>query len=264
MSRRTKAPPRGWQFWRRAFWTRPALLVLYALLAGVLGLLLLAGVPDGILDAVAMRRGVECPASAVRAEADVDPPKGCLERVAVTLSGPWYSRGPGSDWHLMVERDDRLAFYAEADVPTSGSRRLTDDAAAEALLWEGTPVAIELPAGGRVETEDWGHRGWLLRLFLGMFAASGLPMLLEAARLKRRTANGWWSVRGEQVAPVVLSPLMGMAWLLAVPSLLGLIPLTLGLRLQWVVVIAVLSVGLAVYAVVRGAGSARSRPAGDG
>ncbi|WP_446217950.1 hypothetical protein [Micromonospora sp. IBHARD004] len=264
MARRTKAPPRGWQFWRRAFWTRPALLVLYGLLAGVVGLLALADVPDGIRDAVAMRRAVECPAWTVRVEPDVDPPKGCLERIPVTLSGPWHSRGPGSDWHLMVEQDGEFVFFAETDVPSSGSRKLGDDEEAEALLWEGSPVAIELPAGDRVETEAWGHRGWLQTLFLGMFAVSGLLMLFEAARLKRRTANGCWSVRGEKVGLMVLSPLMGTACLLAVPSMLGLVPLMLGLRLQWVAVVALLSLGLAVFAVIRGAGAVRGRPNGEG
>ncbi|MFE9694823.1 hypothetical protein [Micromonospora sp. NPDC005806] len=263
MSKRTKSPPRGWQFWRRAFWARPALLVLYGLLAGVLGMLALADVPDGLRDAVAMRRAAECHAFSVRAVPRVDPPKGCLERVPVTLSGPWYSPGPGSKWHLLVEQDGRLGFYADADLPTSGSRRLTDNQEAEALLWEGTPVAVELPSGGRVETEDWGHRGWLQMLFLGMFAASGLPMLLEAARLKHRMANGWWSVSGEKAGLMGLSPLMGVACLLAVPSVLSLMPLMLGLRLSWVVVVAVLSLALTVFAIKKSAGAARG-PASDG
>ncbi|MEH0844743.1 hypothetical protein V6U81_20370 [Micromonospora sp. CPCC 205711] len=237
--------------------------MLYGLLAGVLGLLALAEVPDGIRDAVAMRRAVECPAWITRVEPDVDPPKGCLERIPVTLSGPWHSRGPGSNWHLMVEQDAEFVFFAETVVPTSGSRKLSGDAEAEALLWEGTPVAIELPGGGRVETEAWGHRGWLQTLFLGMFAASGLPMLVEAARLKRRTTDGWWSVRGEKVGFMILSPLMGIACLLAVPSMLGLMPLMLGLRPEWVAVVALLSLGLVAYAAMRVAGAVRGRPDGD-
>ena len=264
MSRRTKAPARGWQFWRRAFWTRPALLVLYGFLVGLLALAALAFVPDRIRDAVAMRRAAECPAAVVRPAARIDPPHGCLERVKVTLSGPWHSPGPGSTWHLMIPEDGRPTWYADADVPTLGSRRLADDAEVDALLWEGTPVAIELPSGGRVETEDWGHRGWLLMLFLGMVTASGLPMLLEGARLKRRTAPSWWSVRGEAVELTMLNPLMTVACLLGVPSLLAFFPLALGLRLHWVVTIALLGLGLTVYAVVKASRARRGRSAGNG
>jgi hypothetical protein len=103
---------------------------------------------------------------------------------------------------------------------------------AQAVLWQGRPVAIELPTGDTVQTNAWGHRVWLRTLFLGMFATAGPPMLVEAARLKRRTTNGWWSIRREDVAPALawrpltmgLSPLMAAACLLAVPSMLGVIP----------------------------------------
>ncbi|MFC4020960.1 hypothetical protein ACFOW4_23850 [Micromonospora sp. GCM10011542] len=257
MSRRAETPPRGWQFWRPAFWTRPALLVLYGVLAGVLGLWALADVPDGIRDAVSMRRAAECPAWMARVEPDLDPPKGCLERIPVTVSGPWHSRGPGSTWHLMVEQDEEFVLFAETHVPTVGSRRLTDGAQAEALLWEGTPVAIELPAGGRVDTGAGGHRGWLQALFLGVFGVAVVPMLFEAARLKLRTTDGWWSVRGGKVGPTVWNPLMGVACLLASPSALATVPLMLGLSLRWVAGVALVGLGLAVYVVIRGASTAR-------
>ncbi|MER6592310.1 hypothetical protein ABT214_10730 [Micromonospora purpureochromogenes] len=100
-------------------------------------------------------------------------------------------------------------------------------------------------------------------LFLGMFAASGLPMLFEAARLKRGTADGWWSVRGEKVGLMALSPLMGIACLLAIPSMLGLVPLMLGLRLLWAAVVALLGLGLVVFAVLKG-GAVRARPGVEG
>lgn len=251
---RGKAPPRGWQFWRKAFWTRPALLVLYGLALGVVGLLVLLSVIGAARDAVAMGDAAECPRSAPRVEADVDPPAGCLERVPVTLSGPWYSPGPGSDWHLLVERDGRQVFYAEADVPTTGSRRLTDDSAAEALLWEGKPVLIELPGGSRVETDEWGHRGWLLMLFIGMFVASAPPMLLAAARLKRMTTDSWWSVRGEPIGALGLidfGPLMQVACLLAVPAMLGLIPLAVGFQVRWGIVAALAGLALVAYAIAK-------------
>jgi hypothetical protein len=166
---------------------------------------------------------------------------------------------------LLVERDGRLVPYAEADVSTRDSRRLADDAQADALLWEGNPVALDLPGRGRSETEAWGHRGWMFPLAAGMFAASGLPMLIEAARLKRRTANGWWSVRGEAVGPMSLSPLMGIACLLGVPSMLAFIPLTLGVDPRWAVGVALFGLAFTTYAIVKAAPSwrGRRRTAGD-
>lgn len=258
MSRRGKTPPRGWQFWRRPFWTRPALLVLYGLAAGALGLVFLASVPAAVRDALVMQQAGECHRAAVRAVADADPPMDCLERIPAILSGPWHRRGPGSEWHLLVARDGRLEFYADADVSSEGSDRLVDDAPVDALLWEGRPVAIDIPGEGRVETEEWGHRGWLLTVVAGMFAASAMPMLIEAARLKRLTTDGWWSVRGESVPPIVLTPLMSIACLLGAPSMLAFLPLTLGVPLGWAVGAALLGLGLTIFAIVKTAPTRRA------
>jgi hypothetical protein len=260
MGRSRRKPPRGWHFWRKAFWTRPALLVGYALPVGMLGAVLLLGVPGAVGDAVAMQPGVECPRTAVRPVADVDAPQGCLERIAVTLSGPWYSRGPGSDWLLEVDRDGRRTSYVEADAPTEGSRRLKrlgDDARVDALLWEGSPVLIDLGAGSRVETAEWGHRGWLFQLCLGLFTLSGCPMLLQAARMKRRTTDGWWSIRGEPVGLLEMSPLMQVACLLAAPALTAFLPLAFGLHTALAVSAGLFGLALAIFAVVKARRSAR-------
>ena len=245
-----RTPPRGWHFWRRAFWTRPALLLGYALPVGVLGVVLLLNVPATISDALAMRTAPECPRAGIRPEPGTGAPDGCLERIAVTLSGPWFSRGPGSDWHLLV--DGR--FYVEADLPPGGSRRLEDhgdDARADALLWEGTPVLIDLGSGDRVETEDWGHRSWLFMLCFGLFTLSGCPMLIQAALLKRRTTDGWWSVRGESIGLMPMTPLMQVACLLAVPPLAMFLPLAFGLHTAVVVVAGLAGLSLAVFGVVK-------------
>jgi hypothetical protein len=246
-------PPRGWQLWRRAFWTRPALLVLYAIAAGALGVALLASVPDEISDALAIRHAPECPAGPVRTEAKADPPTGCLERVPVVLSGPRHRR----EWDLLLERDGRLTFYADTNISAGDSAALSDNVRVDALLWKGEPVLIVVPGEGRVETESWGHRRWLISLGLGMFAASGLPMLIEAARLKRRTTNGWWSVRGEPVRIMVLSPLVEIAFLLAMPPMLAAIPLWFALSLPWVVGGALLGLGLTIFSILKAARSHR-------
>ena len=48
MSEGKKPPPKHWHFWRAEFWTRPALIVVYSILAGVGRLLLLSTVPGNI------------------------------------------------------------------------------------------------------------------------------------------------------------------------------------------------------------------------
>jgi len=250
MARRRRTPARPWQVWRRAFWTRPILLLAYALLVGAGGVLTLLAVPADVEDAYAMARADECPRAAVRPNAEVDAPRDCLERIPVTLSGPHYRRGPGSEWwlHLGVDR----AIYADADVSTAGSNRLSDGDQVEALLWEGEPVLFEPAPGDRVETDGWGHRGWLLTLVIGLFVLSGSPMLLQSARFKRKTAGGWWSVDGDEVGLLpVLTPLMAVACLLGVPAMLGFVPLMLGAGTAWVICLAALGLALTLFAIVK-------------
>ncbi len=248
VARRPRRQARPWQFWRRAFWTRPALLVLYALLAGAIGLLVVLAVPGDVRDARGMARAAECPRSAVRPQVEVDAPQGCLERIPVILSGPHYRRGPGSEWWLHIEGN--RAMYVDVDLSSAGSRRLSDGDRAEALLWQGEPVLIEPEPGDRVETDNWGHRGWLITLFIGMFILSGLPLLLQSARFKRKTASGWWSVDGEEVGLVpVMTPLTSVACLLAIPVMLGSLPLMFGGGAGWAVSLALIGLALAIFAI---------------
>lgn len=248
MARRRRKPVRSWHFWRRAFWTRPALVVFYALLFGAAGLLVLLTVPARLSDARGMETAAECPRSAIRPQADVAAPQGCLERIKVNLSGPHYRRGPGSEWWLDV--DGRV--YADVDVSVSAGRRLDDGDRADVLLWEGQPVVIEPSPGERVETDNWGHGGWLLWLYIGMFVLCGLPFLLQSAKLKRTTASGWWSVDGEEVGLLpVMTPLTAAASALAAPAMLGLIPLMVGGGVVWSVVLAFLGLALAVLTAVK-------------
>jgi hypothetical protein len=245
---RAKSPPSGWAFWRRAFWSRPALLLCYAIVAGGLGGLALYGVPGAIQDAVAMRGAPVCPTAP-------DPPPDCLERVKATLSGPWYSRGLGSKWHLLVERNGRQVIYAETTVPTTGSQRLKqlgEDPEVVALLWEGEPVLIEAGAGEPVQTDSWGTRDWLMWFGIGWLALSGALMLLDSARVKRRTASGWWSVDGRPEGLITdMSPLMQVAVLLCAPPMLALPPLAFGLHPALAATVGLLGLALAVFVVVK-------------
>jgi hypothetical protein len=249
MATRRRKPVRAWHFWRRAFWTRPALLVFYALLFGVAGLLVLLTVPARVSDARGMETAAECPRSAVRAQVDVAAPQGCLERIEVTLSGPHYRPGPGSKWWLEV---DGRVYADDVGLSESAGRRLADGDRAEVLLWEGRPVVIEPSPGERVETDNWGHRGWLLWLYIGMFVLCGLAFLLQSAMLKRMTASGWWSVDGEEFGLIpVMTPLTAAASVLGAPALLGLIPLLIGGGVVWSVMPAFLGLALAVLAAVK-------------
>jgi hypothetical protein len=250
MARRRRSPAQPWQFWRRAFWTRPILLVVYAVLIGLAGVLVLLSVPDDVSDAYAMARADDCPQAAVRPDPEIGAPQHCLERIPVTLSGPHYRRGPGSKWWLHVE--PHRSAYAIADLSTSGSRRLSDGDRADALLWQGEPVLIEKAPGDRVETEDWSHGRWLITLLLGLFVLSGCPMLLQSAWFKRSTASGWWSVDGDATGLLpVLTPLMSIACLLAVPAMLGLLPLMFGGGAEWAIGLAVAGLALTIFAIVK-------------
>lgn len=80
-------------------------------------------------------------------------------------------------------------------------RKLSEGTRTDALLWEGTPVAIKLPAGGWVPTKDWGHRDWLGSLIFGTMAVTVALALVETARFNRRTTTSWWLVTGKQVKP---------------------------------------------------------------
>jgi hypothetical protein len=136
---------RGWHFWRAAFWTRPALLLLYALLVASLTAGFLLSVPQAIADGRAIARGEIC-----RPVERGTEPDECLREVPGTLDGPWYTRGPGSSWHFLELDDRSLAESDEFDASSSSSGQLEeigDDRVVTGLYFEGQVVAIEGPDG---------------------------------------------------------------------------------------------------------------------
>ncbi|NUR05453.1 MAG: hypothetical protein HOQ22_10355 [Nocardioidaceae bacterium] len=107
----------GYQVWRRAYWKRPALLLLYGVLSLLVGLALVLLLPVRLAEARAME------------DADVCRTAGqsrCLSEVRGYLDGPRYARGPGS----RVGR-----------------------------VWGNQVVAVELPDGRVVRTDEYGPDG---------------------------------------------------------------------------------------------------------
>jgi hypothetical protein len=245
---------RSWHFWRAAFWTRPALLLLYAAILTPIAVATLLTIPGGFSDARAMENAHVC-----RSAEDEN---GCLQAIRGTLDGPWYARGPGSDWFFRELTDGSVEEADKFRASTAASNKLEDLAGATVtgLHFEGQVVAIEGPDGQLVETDEFGHQAWLLRLYIGMFALGGAAMLVNAARLKRSNTDGWWSVRGEGILLMTLaSPWMKAACLLAVPSMLGFVPIVVIDSVPGSLAAFVGGLALTVFAIVKASGTSDSR-----
>ena len=246
---------RGWHFWRAAFWTRPALLLLYALLVTTLAAGILLSVPQAIADGRAIAHGEIC-----RSVEQGTEPDDCLREVPGTLDGPWFTRGPGSSWHFLELDDRSLAESDEFDASSIASGRLEeigDDRVVTGLYFEGQVIAIEGPDGRLIVSDEYGHQRWMWRLYIGMFTLGGALMLVNAARLKRSTSRGWWSVDGESVLLMPLSPLIMAASLLVAPALLGLLPLFVADSVPVSAVAFLAGLALVLFAVVKQRAKAR-------
>lgn len=182
----SKRPPKHWHFWRAGFWTRPGLIVAYSVLAGLVGLVLVASVPGNVADARAMLDAPEC----------TDPDQaGCLRRIRAETEGPFFRRGPGSEWHFSDVESGRP--LGEADLSTLDSRKLEDGDPVDVLFWKRTIVLVETDEGDRIETEAYGHGAWIVPLGLGLFAIGGAVVGVQAARVKRAGASSWWATSSE-------------------------------------------------------------------
>ena len=190
MSEGKKPPPKHWHFWRAGFWTRPALIVVYSILAGVGGLLLLSTVPGNIADARTMLGAREC---------SVPGQTRCLERISAVAEGPFHRRGPGSEWHVYAADGGR--FLGDADLSTTDSVKLDEGDRVDVLRWEGEIVAVFTADGERIEAEAFGHGGWISPLGLGLFGISGAVVGIQMARTKRMGALSWWSTSSETSGP---------------------------------------------------------------
>jgi hypothetical protein len=216
-----KDPPSHWHFWRSGFWTRPALILSYSVVAGLVGLFFLASVPENLADARAMLDAPECSRSEQAR---------CLERLPVEIDGPFSQRGPGSEWHF-YSTDDGRRFLGEADISTYGSSKLDDGDRVEALMWEREIVVVYTDRGERIETDSFGHSGWIVPLGLGLFAVSGALVGVQMARIKRLGARSWWATSSETAGaflpPSLLNGIIAVAMFGGASAALGV---ALGLK----------------------------------
>jgi hypothetical protein len=246
-----KEPPRQWHFWRSGFWTRPALILVYSVLAGLVGLFFLATVPENLADARAMLDAPECSRSEQAR---------CLTRLPAEVDGPFSQRGPGSEWHFYSTEDGRR-FLGDADISTHGSSKLNDGDRVEVLVWEGEIVVVFTDSGERIETDAFGHGGWIVPLGLGLFAIAGAVVGVQMARIKRMGARSWWSTSSETIGallpPSVLNLITAVVMFGGASAALAI---ALGLK---AVPAAILSVGVMVglgALVTWGARRKRERP----
>lgn len=184
--------PRGWQVWRKAFWTRPAFLAFYAVLVPTVGVACLVGAWSEYQNVRGLDEAPRCAGVTAAESADRD----CLLEVAGFLDGPHYSRGPGSKWSFRWRPDD----VERVRVATRGSWRLEGlpSPRVTGLLWHGELVAFEAD-GELVPSDEYGARSWTWLVLAGIACAGGGVMLSQAASSKRRLAGSWWRVTAERV-----------------------------------------------------------------
>jgi len=229
---------RQWEFWRKGFWTRPVLMLLYAALLLPLGLAL-AGAGVGALGA-----GEALDAERFCAS---DRTEECLERVAGVLDGPHYQRGPGDEWWVRPHAGGEVL-----DEDVDGRYRDTLEEYAggtvTGLVHEGDLVAIDLADGTRVETRAAGVRGALFFAAMSLLCLAGALMVFASGWATGRKL-GWLSTRladrgDSKVARVAF---VGGCVLFA-PLLFAGLPLWFGAPM-WVIV-AALALMLACGALV--------------
>ena len=254
MGRSKRKPARQYQFWRKAFWARPVLLALYGLVAGVAGIALLLAVPGSYQEGEAMERAGVC---RERGESD------CLVPVRAYLDGPHYKRRAGDRWYLR-SGVTRARVFDSFDMATSPSNTLQEvgtDTVVTALAWDDEIVAVELPGGRRVATDEYGTSRWWTMLLISLFALGMCPWMLLLAVARRWTVGGWWSVHADEtsVGPEddPGAPRRPQSWLvvlgllLFVPSAAGMLPIMFFGSVSLSAFAAALGLALAGFAVVR-------------
>lgn len=249
MSRSTAKPVRGWMFWRREFWIRPAFMVL-------VGLGCVVAVP------FVAREGVE----SVQAQHLIDARGGCgdastvpgtglvrcLESVTGQLRGPFLThRAPGHEWSVWVDGEE----YDEFDLDEGWDEQVAqvrDDATV--WTWRDDVVGVEVPSQAAPQSEGsvpasvlvpvWGlgGRGAAQAFLLVVGCLGGAVAAGEYAWRTRQARGSWWAVEGPYVSPA--SP-WGTALLL--PASSGAMPMLLGVPWWWVWV-AVFLAGLVTVA----------------
>lgn len=214
----SRSQARGWQFWRGAFWRRPALCVVFGVLLVLVGAVVTLAGPGQRAEAHKIQTAPVC-----ESLSDVD----CLERVPGYLDGPHYKRGPGSSWALM-DGDEHAQGFDSFDMATRQSLQLEgvdQDEVVDGLAWEKDIVAVELPDGTVVHTDTFGDSGWLFLVLLGLFLVAGGFVCLNGAAWRRRAGQDWWSVQEPGAGSHRATLWMVPGVLVGAPAMLGLLPM---------------------------------------
>ena len=242
-------PVRQWEFWRAGFWKRPVLVAAVSLLPLFAAAWLLPQIGSAWSAGQALSSGETC--TAARAE-------DCLLEVSGVLSGPHYSRGPGSEWWLQPANGGLLDTGMAP--PRSTALEPYDGEVVTGLVHDDELVAIRLPDGGVVRSREVGLDGVLWFAFLGLMAVCiGLMGLAHAWGSWRRTGS-LIAVEGHGFDDSRVGVSLFVAACVAfVPVLFGGLPLFFGAP-AWVVLTATgVGAALLLVATLRGR---RLRPPG--
>ena len=232
---------RQWEFWRGGFWTRPVLMLFYAVVLVPLGLVLLGAGVGAVEAGRALDAGRFCAAG--QAEE-------CVERVAGVLDGPHYQRGPGDEWWVRPHNGDEVL---DEDVDGTHRDELEPyvGTTVTGLAHEGDLVAIDLPDGTRVETRAAGLRGAMFFAAMSLLCLSGgLIVFAHGWGTGRRV--GWFSTEGAGLGDSRLAHVTFVAaGVVFAPVLFAGLPLFFGAPMWVIAASLVVMVGCGVLVLVR-------------
>lgn len=178
-------------FWRRAFWTRPALLVVYAVLALAGGV----GLTHEAVGALRAQRAVDAD-RACRGDLRTD----CLETVSGTLRGPSHVRRSSHQRWTVVVRGEKTG-QIEVGGGDSADLRVWAGTEVEALAYDGRLLSVRTQDGETFEDVGSGYRGVTLWGSLAVTLLVAPVGFVRHARRKARAYGGWWRSRGPAVDP---------------------------------------------------------------
>lgn len=178
-------------FWRRAFWTRPAFLLVYAVLALACGV----GLAHEAVGALRAQRAVDADrvcSSEVRTH--------CLERLSGTLRGPFHMRkSPHERWSVVIDGEKA----GEIELSGGDSSDLGDrpHAEVEVLVHDGRVLSVTTADGATFANAENGYSGVVRWGSLSLTLLVAPVGFVRYARRKSRAYGGWWRSRGPDVDP---------------------------------------------------------------